>query len=93
MAPEIEKGGHVTCNADVYSFGCMLIEIMSEKELSKGEDNKPINIESPQGKKWNIVLIDLEVKNLIDKCLKNRKCRPDIREVCETINSWNPDKW
>lgn len=51
MAPEIEKRGHVTCNADVYSFGCMLIEIMSEKEVSKGEDNKPINIESPQGKK------------------------------------------
>lgn len=56
MAPEIYLKQHVSCNADVYSFGCILIEIMLEKKIEvEFVDNKyykPVNYEEiTEGKK------------------------------------------
>ena len=97
MAPELIMQQRVTNLVDVYSFGCIVNEIMSEKVCYW--DYKIINAgvfyrDVREGLRPTIVPgTPMEVKELISDCFKNKRCRPNMESLVRRIRYWDPSQW
>ncbi|KAK8820440.1 hypothetical protein WA577_006502 [Blastocystis sp. JDR] len=97
MAPELIMGKRVTNKVDVYSFGCIVNEIITERMCYSD-----IHIRNQTDFYARIrrglhptIFPDTpnEVKVLLNECYKNYRFRPDMKTIVEMIQMWQPDTW
>ncbi|GBC08441.1 hypothetical protein RclHR1_08110001 [Rhizophagus clarus] len=91
MAPEILRGQHYTKDADIYSFGIIMYEVISGlppyHDLSH-DNNLAIKICQGLRPRFNIKVPQLIV-NLIKKCLDaNPLNRPKATEIYDILLKW-----
>jgi serine/threonine protein kinase len=84
MSPEQARGDCIDARTDLWSFGCLLYELLSGKRAFRGETNSEIiTAISERDPDWQALPRGMprSVRGLLQKCLeKDRACRPhDIR--------------
>ncbi|KAM7453757.1 hypothetical protein BLSTO_05491 [Blastocystis sp. subtype 1] len=107
MAPELIMGKRVTNKVDVYSFGCIVNEIITEMmcysdiTIRNQTDffarirhglHPTIFPDTPNGLVV-LLLSSVEVKVMLMECYKNYRYRPDMKTIVEMIQTWRSDTW
>src|SRR5579872_5016109 len=92
MSPERAHGDPIDARVDIWSFGCVLYELLSGRRVFQGETNcEIITAISECDPDWQALPrgIPRRVRGLLQKCLeKDRACRPrDIRVVLIPIEN------
>ncbi|KNB44898.1 TKL protein kinase [Blastocystis sp. subtype 4] len=97
MAPELIAHEPVTNLVDVYSFGCIMNEIVGGKQCwsdYKYTTHKQFYNDVMNGKRPTIPeTIPSEVGSLIRECFQTKEKRPSMDEVIAKIEAWNPALW
>ena len=99
MAPELIMGQKVTQTIDVYSLGCVIDEIMTEKTCywdycMKGITQEKFFRDIRRGLKPSIDRsLPKEVRYLIADCFKDKRYRPNAETICHWIENWDCTKW
>ncbi|KAM7453297.1 hypothetical protein BLSTO_05961 [Blastocystis sp. subtype 1] len=100
-------GKRATNKVDVYSFGCIVNEIITERmcysditirnqtdffaRIRRGL-HPTIFPDTPNGLVM-LLLSSVEVKILLNECYKNYRFRPDMKTIVEMIQMWQPAEW
>lgn len=95
MAPEMYSASHRSTGVDIYSFGCLMIEVFGQRkvwgELSGmnimqkvcGSYNKP-----PQPP--SVVHLPLDLQNICKSCCNiDSSKRPNIQDVVNILGTFN----
>lgn len=97
MAPELILNQRVTNLIDVYSFGCIVNEIYTEKTCYwdyKVRTQALFFKEVKEGLRPTILPnTPLEIKCLLIDCYKNKSSRPNMKSIVKRIRSWDPSTW
>src|SRR6185436_7312163 len=92
VAPEVLRGKTYTQAADIYSFGILACEILSELQPYHNlPHDEFLALKICQGlrPKFNNVKIPLLLENLIDQCLDADPLkRPTADELFNNLNNW-----
>ena len=97
MAPELISNAKCSTKVDVYSFGCVVYEIITER-LCYSEMKFHGRMDF-----YNKVLEGLRPKispgmprepvELMQQCWKIDKERPTMKEIVEIVRNWDPSTW
>ena len=107
MAPELIETAKCSTKVDVYSFGCVVYEVIGERQCYDdmkfkrefdfyqkvlGGLRPTIRVGMPKGRRMRRES-SVEPVKLMKQCWLSDKLRPTMKEIVGIIENWDPSSW